>query len=322
MRYLVTGCAGFIGSHLVDRLLSDGHEVVGVDSFTSYYERAVKERNNEWNKASTRFFFREMDVADLGTDDLSGINGIIHLAAQPGVRASWSRFDDYVNENLLATHNLASAAGAVGVKRFVFASSSSVYGDALAYPTTEATPTKPRSPYGVTKLAGESLLEAHVEGFGLEVFALRFFTVYGPGQRPDMAIQRLIRSALAGGEFKLYGDGHQRRDFTFVRDIVDACVRAVSVKADKGIVRLNVGGSGDISMNELVALVETVVGKPVNLSRHPAQLGDVRRTGANGGQSLAVLGWKTSTRVEDGVRSQVLFEKEPSLENWRGSRWS
>lgn len=318
LRVLVTGCAGFIGSHLVDRLLTDGHEVVGVDSFTSYYDRKLKERNNSWNLGGGRFTFHDMDVADLSPEHLAQIEGIIHLAAQPGVRASWSRFDDYVNENLLATHNLASAAGTAGVKRFVFASSSSVYGDASAYPTTEATPTTPRSPYGVTKLAGESLLEAHVEGFGLEVFALRFFTVYGPGQRPDMAIQRLIRSALSGDNFELYGDGHQRRDFTYVRDIADACVRAVVADNGHGMVRLNVGGSGDISMNELIELIETTVGNPVNLTRHPAQLGDVRRTGAEGSKSKEVLGWKTSTNISEGVRAQVLFEMEPSLQNWRG----
>jgi nucleoside-diphosphate-sugar epimerase len=170
----------------------------------------------------------------------------------------------------------------------------------------------------VTKLAGESLLEAHVAGFGLEVFALRFFTVYGPGQRPDMAIQRLIRSAIDGQEFRLFGDGHQRRDFTFVRDIVDACVRSVTRPANEGIVRLNIGGSGDISMNELISLVEATVGRPINLSRHPAQLGDVRRTGADGTRSESVLGWKTTVKVEDGVRSQVLFEMEPTLERWRG----
>jgi nucleoside-diphosphate-sugar epimerase len=318
MRYLVTGCAGFIGSHLVHRLIRDGHDVLGIDSYTSYYDRSIKERNNSWNLGASAFVFREMDVADIGPHDISGIDAVIHLAAQPGVRASWSSFDDYVKENLLATHNLASAAGQAGVTRFVFASSSSVYGDASTYPTTETTLTKPRSPYGVTKLAGESLLEAHVAGFGLEVFALRFFTVYGPGQRPDMAIQRLIRSAVNGDEFRLFGDGQQRRDFTYVTDIVDACVRAASLPTTDGMTRLNVGGSGDISMNELVTLVETTVGKPVNLSHHPAQLGDVRRTGADGARSREVLGWKTTVSVEEGVRSQVLFELEPTLDRWRG----
>lgn len=318
MRLMVTGCAGFIGSHLVDCLISDGHEVLGIDSFTPYYDRVLKDRNIRWNNDAQAFSFIEKDVADIKPDDLQGIDAIVHLAAQPGVRASWSHFDDYVNENLLATHRLASSAGEAGVKRFVFASSSSVYGDAHTYPTTETTSTTPRSPYGVTKLAGESLLEAHVENFGLEVFALRFFTVYGPGQRPDMAIQRLIRSAIDGQEFKLFGDGHQRRDFTYVRDITDACVRATTVEASSGMTRLNIGGSGDISMNDLIQLVEDTVGQPVSLSRHAAQLGDVLRTGADGALSRATLGWETSVKIKDGVRSQVLFELKPSLESWRG----
>lgn len=317
MRLMVTGCAGFIGSHLVDRMLEDGHEVVGVDSFTGYYDRALKERNNDWNMGRDSFKFVEADVARLTSADLTGFDAIVHLAAQPGVRASWGQFDDYINENLLATHNLATAASAAGVRRFVFASSSSVYGDAQTYPTLECTPTRPRSPYGVTKLAGESLLDAHVLNFGLEVFALRFFTVYGPGQRPDMAIQRLIRSAIDGQEFRLFGDGLQRRDFTFVTDIVDACVRAAMVDCPTGMVRLNVGGSGDISMNDLVSLVESSVGRPVNLTRHSAQIGDVLRTGADGAMTKRVLGWTTAVRIDEGIKNQVRFELEPTYGRWR-----
>ncbi|MDP9903656.1 MULTISPECIES: NAD-dependent epimerase/dehydratase family protein [Arthrobacter] len=316
MRVMVTGCAGFIGSHLVNRLLADGHQVTGIDSFTDYYPRELKERNNAWNMGKESFQFIEMDLAILTKAELTGVDAIIHLAAQPGVRASWAKFDNYINENLLSTHKLATAAGEAGVKRFVFASSSSVYGDAHAYPTHETTPTIPRSPYGVTKLAGESLLDAHAANFGLEVFALRFFTVYGPGQRPDMAIQRLIRSAIDGGEFRLYGDGHQRRDFTFVADIVDACVRATSSIYPDGTVRLNIGGSGDISMNELISLVESTVGGPVNLSRHPAQLGDVLRTGADGSRSSEILGWKPRVQIEEGVARQVKFELEPTYGTW------
>ncbi|MBT8159264.1 MULTISPECIES: NAD-dependent epimerase/dehydratase family protein [Arthrobacter] len=319
MRLLVTGCAGFIGSHLVHRLLFDGHDVIGIDSFTEYYSRELKERNNSWNIGNDSFTFIEGDLASVTADDLTEVDAIIHLAAQPGVRASWAKFDDYINENLLATHRLATSAGQAGVKRFVFASSSSVYGDAHEYPTQEDTATVPRSPYGVTKLAGESLLDAHAANFGLEVFALRFFTVYGPGQRPDMAIQRLIRSAIDGNEFRLFGDGHQRRDFTFVGDIVDACVRSVTAQSDGGITRLNIGGSGDISMNDLISLVESTVGRSVNLSRHPAQVGDVFRTGADGRQSSEKLGWKPSIRIEEGVERQVKFELEPAYATWRSA---
>lgn len=316
MKVLVTGAAGFIGSHLVDHLIRAGHDVFAIDSFTPYYARAVKERNLRYASTSPDLRFAERSVGSLTVTDLHGTDVVIHLAAQPGVRNSWEDFSTYVRLNLEETNTLADTIVRAGVPRVVFASSSSVYGDAVGYPTVETDRLTPRSPYGVTKQAGESLWEAYTLANELEVAALRFFTVYGPGQRPDMATQRLISAALSGESFTLFGTGEQRRDFTYISDIVAACVSAATAPLHAGLTRLNVGGSGDTSMNDLISLVETASGRRISLLRTEAQRGDVLRTGADSKLVLDTLGWAPKLSIGEGVRKQVAFELEPSYESW------
>lgn len=316
MKIVITGAAGFIGSHLARYMSTTGHDVVGIDSFTGYYAREVKERNvgNALNGAE--WAFAERDAGSLDAADLAGVDVVVHLAAQPGVRASWTDFGTYLQLNMQDSNTLARAIVEAGVPRVVFASSSSVYGDGVEYPTRESSPTTPRSPYGVTKLAGESLWEAYTLANDLTAVALRFFTVYGPSQRPDMATQRLVRSAIDGSEFTLFGDGLQRRDFTFVDDVVRACASACTSPMPARMNRVNVGGSGDTSMNELIGLVEDAVGKRVNLVRAGAQVGDVLRTGADGNTAKELLGWTPQIRIAEGVSKQVAYELNPRVETW------
>lgn len=316
MRILVTGAAGFIGSHVCERLAAEGHDVWGVDSFEPYYDRAVKERNLAFSSTAPPWAFEERSVGSLGADELRGVDVVVHLAAQPGVRDSWDRFDAYASLNLVETNSLAAALGRARVPRVVFASSSSVYGNAATYPTTEGDPLLPRSPYGVTKQAAEALWRAHSWGADVSVLALRLFTVYGPGQRPDMAIQRMIRASLDGVDFPLYGTGTQRRDFTFISDVEEAVRRACLVEAAPGFTAINVGGSGDTSMLDLIATVERVTCRQLRLDRRPMQRGDAERTGADVSLAAELLGWAPAVMLAEGVARQVQFELDPSATNW------
>ena len=224
MAVLVTGAAGFVGSHLCEGLLTDGDEVIGVDAFTDYYPRARKERNLAPLLTSPGFSFLEMDLTYASLDPLlEGVDVVYHLAGQPGVRPSWGRdFEIYVRQNIQASQRLLEAARTSSIRKLIYASSSSVYGDAEAYPTSEHVRPQPISPYGVTKLAAEHLCELYRTNFGIPTVSLRLFTVYGPRQRPDMAFSRLVQAAVRGEEFVLFGDGEQTRDFTYVRDVVGA----------------------------------------------------------------------------------------------------
>ena len=306
MRAVVTGAAGFIGSTLCDALLAAGDEVVAVDCFTPYYERSVKERNSRG--------FAVADV-DLCAADLAPIvrdaDVVFHLAAQPGVRASWSDgFDTCERHNVLATHRLLEAAASSGVPRVVFASSSSVYG-AAAGTVDEDSPLRPRSPYGVTKLAGEALCAAYAAERDVHVVMLRLFTVYGPRQRPDMAIHRLIQSAMGGEAFPLYGDGSQRRDFTFVDDVVSAALLAASAETQSDAI-FNVAGGASIELSELVEVVARAVGRPPRLERRDRQPGDVPATAAQTKRAESVLGWQPTVALEDGIAAQVAWHHQRS----------
>jgi UDP-glucuronate 4-epimerase len=291
MRYVVTGAAGFIGSQLADTLARTGHDVVGVDCFTDYYDVAEKEEN------ARGLDIRRVDLAEEPLD-LDGVDGVFHLAGQPGVRSFGDVFPLYVRRNLLATHRVLEAAAAAGV-RVVFASSSSVYGDAEAYPTSEDAVPQPISPYGITKLGCEHLARAYATGFGLDAVALRYFTVYGPRQRPDMFFRRVCDALVAGGAFEIYGSGEQSRSFTEVGDAVDATIAAME-RAPSGAL-YNVGGGDEASMLEAIALLEQISGRPLDVSHIGAATGDVRRTKADVARIRAALGWEPRTGLADGL---------------------
>ena len=306
MRALVTGAAGFIGSRLTARLLDDGNEVAGVDAFTPYYDPADKRWNLEPLLQRDGFTFTEADLRDESLDlrPMVEVDAVFHLAAQPGVRASWgASFADYVGHNVLATQRLLEACRAAETPRFVMSSSSSVYGEAERHPTPEDLTPRPVSPYGVTKLAAEALLTAYAANFGLSGVALRYFTVYGPGQRPDMAFHRFIRAALNGGSIEVFGDGEQTRDVTFVDDAVDATIAAAGTPEATG--PLNVGGGSQVALNEVLAAIERITGSELRIERREAAPGDVRHTSAELGRARRLLGYDPQVGLEDGLRQEV-----------------
>jgi nucleoside-diphosphate-sugar epimerase len=302
-RYLVTGCAGFIGSHLVERLLQRGDGVVGVDAFTDYYSRKQKEANLAPARMHSGFSFTELDLADAPLEPLvADTDGVFHLAAQPGVRGSWGdTFAIYVGDNILATQRLLEAAAAAQ-RRVVMASSSSVYGNAEAYPTREGAVPRPISPYGVTKLACESLARSYSESLGLDVVSLRYFTVYGPRQRPDMAFSRIISALLGGTTFRVFGSGRQSRDFTFVGDAVEATLAAMA--AGPGSRVYNVGGGSETTLERVIEICEELAGRRLDVHYEPAAVGDVRRTAADTSLLRSELGWIPRTGLEDGLTAQ------------------
>jgi len=303
-RYLVTGCAGFVGSHVVETLLRRGHHVLGVDAFTDYYNREVKESNIESAQTDAAFSIVEADLAgDSLAPLLDGVDGIFHLAAQPGVRGSWGdTFAVYLRDNVLATQRLFEAAARSGV-RIVFASTSSVYGNAESYPTHEEMLPRPVSPYGVTKLACESLARTYAECFGLEAIVLRYFTVYGPRQRPDMAFARIISALLGETPFPVYGTGEQSRDFTYVGDAAEATVSAM--ESGHGGTTYNVGGGSETTLRDVIGLVERLAGKRLAVRYEPAAVGDVRRTAADTTRIRSQVGWRPQTSLSDGLAAQI-----------------
>jgi nucleoside-diphosphate-sugar epimerase len=305
MKALVTGAAGFVGSHLSERLLQDGFEVIGVDCFTSFYDEAAK-RSNLAGIDHPRFTLREIDLT---TDDLepfiADADLIFHQAGQPGVRDSWDQFEGYQHHNVIGTNRLLDATRGSGVKRLVYASSSSVYGNAERHPTTEADLPQPVSPYGVTKLAAEHLCRVYATNFGVPTVSLRYFTVFGPRQRPDMAFHRLIEAALDGSAFPLFGDGSQIRDFTYVDDVVEANIRAaIEPGIDPGLV-VNVAGGGASTIAEVIAQVEHLTGQPIELDRLPVPPGDVRQTSGSIDLAKLALGWEPTVDVATGLERQV-----------------
>lgn len=304
MKCLVTGAAGFIGSTLSERLLAEGHEVRGVDCFLDYYPRPWKERNLAASRAHSRFELHETSLVDADLGALcDGIDRIFHQAAQAGVRASWGReFHVYTENNVYATQRLLEAARDSGVKRFVYASSSSVYGDTPVRPMREDALPEPVSPYGVSKLAAEHLCRLYWKNFGLETVSLRYFTVYGPRQRPDMAFHRFLRAARLGEEVVLYDDGEQSRDFTYVSDAVDANVAAAE-SAPAGSI-LNVGGGSEVTINQVLATIARITGREVPLRRESRQKGDVRHTSADCSRARELIGFRPKVGLEEGLRRE------------------
>jgi UDP-glucuronate 4-epimerase len=307
---LVTGVAGFIGSTLAESLIRDGHRVVGVDSFTPYYGRSLKEWNLRWLLTQSGFTLHELDLRIAPLDDVvRGADLVFHLAAQPGVRASWSEgFPEYVSNNVLATQRLLEAVRGTTLHRFVYASSSSIYGNADSYPTTESCVPQPHSPYGVTKLAGEHLCTVYSRNLAVPTVMLRYFTVYGPRQRPDMAIHRLCEAALTGEPYPLYGDGRQVRDFTFVEDVVAANRAAAEHDGAIGEV-FNVAGGSSIAIAELVELVAEAADRSILIERRAAQAGDVDRTGGRIEKARRVVGWSPETDLRTGLERQLEWHR-------------
>lgn len=307
MRTLVTGAAGFVGAHLCAHLLAEGNDVIGIDAMTDFYDVRRKKANltalTDWNS----FAFRRQDLLTAPLHRLlDGVEVVFHLAGQPGVRPSWGpEFAVYVNRNILATQRLLEASRRVPVRKIIYASSSSVYGDAESYPTTEAMRPRPVSPYGVTKLAAEHLCELYRVNFGIPTASLRLFTVYGPRQRPDMAFARLIGAALRGTPFPLFGDGAQTRDFTYVTDVVSAmCAAARSPWT--GVA--NIGGGSRTSMAEVLRIVGTLVGREVATARRPAQPGDVRDTAADTSLARQAFGYAPAVPLAEGLARMIEAE--------------
>jgi len=294
MRYVVTGAAGFIGSHLLEMLVELEHDAVGWDSFTDFYDPALKEENARG---------LPVERVDLAEDalDLSGVDGVFHLAGQPGVRSFGGVFPVYVRQNVVATQRVFEAAVAAGT-RTVFASSSSIYGDAAAYPTTEDTTPRPLSPYGITKLACEHLAHAYRQAFGLDAVVLRYFNAFGPKQRPDMAFAKMTACLAAGRPFEVYGDGTQSRSFTYVDDVVVATLLAME-KGRSGVV-YNVGGGVEVSLLRAIETLGAIAGRRVEFVRSPRVDGDVARTSADTSRIHADIGWEATTPFEEGLEAQ------------------
>jgi nucleoside-diphosphate-sugar epimerase len=305
---VVTGAAGFVGSHLAEGLVAAGHEVVGIDAFTPYYDPAEKRANLAELAGSPAFRLVEGDLGELPLDDLlTGAAVVFHQAAQPGVRHSWGAdFGLYVRHNIVATQRLLEACARVGVPHLVAASSSSVYGDAPTYPTTESSATRPVSPYGVTKLASEHLCLAYAQPAvsQLVVTTLRYFTVYGPRQRPDMGFRRFMEAAYSGAPITVYGDGQQTRDFTHVADVVRANLLAMAAPAGEVV---NVGGGRRVTLSEVLDLIGRATGRRLRVVHQPAQAGDARHTGADGTRAEALLGYRPEVDLADGIASQAAW---------------
>jgi UDP-glucuronate 4-epimerase len=302
---VVTGCAGFIGSHLTESLLRDGHTVLGVDCFNDNYARADKYANLAVASEHDRFRFLAADLVDLDVDALlDGADVVFHLAGEPGVRASWgSRFDRYTHHNVQATQRLLEAARGTGVK-FVYASSSSVYGDALKLPTDEDQTPRPLSPYGVTKLAAEHLCVLYGEEHAVDTVALRYFSVYGPRQRPDMAFRRFCEAIHAGQPIEVFGDGRQTRDFTYVGDIVAATRAAAEADTAPGRV-FNVGGGHRTSLRCTLEVLAGLAGRPLDVRHHERESGDVLDTGADTTRAERELGFAPRTSLAEGLAAEL-----------------
>lgn len=307
MKALVTGAAGFIGSTLSTTLTERGAEVVGIDCFTDYYAREIKERNLAELRTRPNFRFVEARLQDVDFGPLlEGVTHVFHLAAQAGVRGSWGeQFLTYTSNNVDSTQRLLEALKGRDITRLVYASSSSVYGDIATIPMQETAYLQPLSPYGVTKLAAEHLCHLYFVNHGVPTVSLRYFTVYGPRQRPDMGFHRFIRAALLGEPITLFGDGEQTRDFTFVADIVAATI-AAGERGRPGAI-YNIGGGSRVTINQVLDMIGRITGRPLDIRRLPAEKGDMRDTFADSSRAQADLGFSPSHSLEEGLRAECAW---------------
>ena len=309
LKCLITGCAGFIGSHTAERFLAEGWEVVGIDNFDPYYAREIKEANLEGLRGQGRFTFLE---EDLGQADLRPVlkeaDSVLHLAAQAGVRSSWGEgFGRYLRNNVLCTQRLLEQCVGLPLRNFVYAGSSSVYGVPRALPVDETNPTIPISPYGMTKLYAEQVCEGYRERYHIPVVRLRYFSVYGPRQRPDMLMNKMIRAGLAGGPLDIYGDGTQTRDFTYVEDVANANWLAASKGEIRGV--LNIASGRPVSVNEVIRLVEELSGKKLDFRYRPKEGGDPPHTHAATSRAREILGYEPKTSLREGLAKQIEWQR-------------
>ena len=298
---LVTGVAGFLGSHLAERLLREGHEVIGIDCFVPFYPRSVKERNLKALRRSPHFRLHEQDVrsADLARH-LEGVEHVFHLAAQTGVRSSWGgEFAGYLEHNVLGTQQLLELCKGRRIGKFVYASSSSVYGACPTVAFSEDQALSPLSPYGVTKLAAEHLCSLYHRTFGVPVISLRLFTVYGPRQRPDMAIARFLAAVVEDQPITIYGDGEQTRDFTYVSDVMDAMIAAMELNAAGEV--MNVGGGSTTSVNQLLQTLRRITGSRLRATHAPPAYGEMRHTLADVTKAGRMLHFRPKVDLEEGL---------------------
>jgi nucleoside-diphosphate-sugar epimerase len=309
MKCLITGVAGFIGSSLSEELIRLGHQVVGIDCFLDYYPRIFKEDNLEALRKSNQFTFVEQSIltADL-QELLRGVDVVFHLAAQAGVRASWGKdFEIYTENNIRGTQRMLEACKDISLKKFIYASSSSVYGDVESLPMKETDTLHPVSPYGVSKLAAEHLTYLYWKNFGIPVISLRYFTVFGPRQRPDMAFHKFLAAALMDKPIEMYGTGEQTRDFTYISDIVSAHILAAQSPAQGEV--FNIGGGNRITLAAVIPIVEEVSGKKLTIISMPAQKGDARHTYADITKAGEILHFKPKVGVREGLERECAWIK-------------
>lgn len=305
MKTLVTGCAGFIGSHLTEYLLKDGHDVVGIDCFTDYYAKDLKERNLSTALQHQNFTFLNKNISDL--HEFPDVDIVFHQAAQAGVRSSWGKdFSLYSRNNIEATQRLLEWYKDKSLKKFVYASSSSVYGD-VSLPMHEEMRLQPVSPYGVSKLAAEHLCYLYWKNFQIPTISLRYFTVYGPRQRPDMGINKFVYSVFEGKEIVIFGDGTQTRDFTYIDDVVNANILAAMSDVSGEV--FNIGGGNRINVNDLISVIENATGKKAILKYTHQQKGDVVDTLADNSKAKRMLGWESHIDIGDGISHYVSWRK-------------
>lgn len=301
MKVFVTGCAGFIGSNLTEKLLDDGYEVIGIDNYTDYYSKELKLSNISNSLKNDDFTLIEKDINTL--QEFPDVDYVFHLSGQPGVRKSWGKtFQIYVENNIDATQRLLEFYKDSKIKKLVYSSSSSVYGD-VELPMSENTVLKPISPYGVTKLAAEHLCYLYFKNFDIPTISLRYFTVYGPRQRPDMAINRFITAVDEGKEITLYGDGEQTRDFTYVMDVVNANLISANSNIEGEV--FNIGGGSNISINNLISEIETIMGKKAKIKYYPTQKGDVKDTLSDKRKANEILGWESKVNIQKGLSNYI-----------------